>query len=106
CALDTICSDRAIRKDRRTQTNPGLIGPNLQYHSELPFGNVAQRNDLGDVNAPVLSKLDGCYRLAEALGLVVGDQAVHQRLARIFLQLGLKRGADRQASTIKLVFAV
>ena len=50
-----------------------------------------------DRRAPVAAEMSTRrHRPAEARAVVVVDQPVHQRLARIFLQLGLERGAHRR----------
>ena len=65
-----------------------------------------ERLDLGELDAPVAGHVELVGRPALALLLVELDEAVDQRLARHHLQLGIERGAHREAALVELLLAV
>ena len=96
----------AARLAPRLQADAGRLVARLQHHREPPGRDVGQRLDVGELDAPVAGDVDLGDRPAPALRLVEMHQAFGQRLARQHLQLGVERGAHRQAAFVELLLAV
>src|SRR5690606_25547898 len=82
----------------------GLAG--FQHDRELPFRHIAERCDLVQQIAAIAGNVDLIDTSVKAAQRVITDQAGLERLARIKLQVGVERRANRQAPFIKRIFAI
>ncbi len=90
----------------RLEADIGTAFVHGEDDGELPFRHVGEAVDLGEFHAPVAADLDRLDRAVEAAALVVGDEAVLERLAGRDLDARVERGAHRKAALIKGVVAV
>jgi hypothetical protein len=88
------------------QADLGLFGAGFEHDRQPPGGDIGRHRDLADRRAPVAIKRDLPQGAAIAALPVEADQSAGQGLAGENLQLGIERGAHRQAALLQLVLAI
>ena len=101
-----VLGDRAAQFAAGLETDPGRLVGCLQHHGHPPGRDIAERFDVGELDAPVAGYVELAHGAAPALRLVEIHEAGGHGLARHHLQLRIERGADRQTAFIEFLFAV
>ena len=101
-----LLADGAAEFAAGLKADPRRLVAGLQHHRHPPRRDIRQRFDVGELDAPIAGDVELADRAAPALRLVEVDEAGGHGLARHHLQLGIERGADRQAAFIELLFAI
>ncbi len=83
-----------------------VVGADVEGDRELPGLDVAVSRNVGQRDAPILTKVDALERAVPAVRLVVAHETVDERLARLELDLRVEGGAHRKTALVELLLAV
>ena len=100
--LDQFAGRLPLRLEAERQT----FGRSFEHDGELPFGNIRKAADLAERHAPIARHVDRVDRAAETAQRIVAQEAIMQRAACLELQVGVERGAHRQAAAIERILAI
>src|SRR6185437_8795241 len=101
-----LLADRAAEITPWLETDAGGLLGGFDHHRHLPWRNVGERFDIGELDAPVAGNIQLLDCTAIALHFVKSDEAGHHGLPRFHLNLRIQRGAHRQTAFIKLLLAI